>query len=1158
MLSEQSAEQARLAELLGGAAEVVMEFGIDGRILFASSAVERLLGRSADAVTGLSFLELVLDEDRDRVLSLFQKMLETGAEPLFRARFARLDGIRVDFETSLRLFQDESDERRIVGVLRDITERSAEGAAAESRNAHYRALVECGQGPGAVVSMSGEILFSNRRFKNTFGPVANLSDFRPRIQEAYRTAIHEEWTRSIRTAGPVTGEGDIEMQHPDGSTAWYGVRWEAFRTDQGERQFTFAYEDITQRKKVEIALRSIAGGVQSSSPDIHTELIGGVAEALGLDQLILGTLSPDEPNLLRVVAGWSSDGPLEFSELDVSGLPDEFVARGEVCVHPKGVSQILPAILSRIGQGFESYAGQPLHSVDGTVIGLLSGYSRTPLRDLDLTRALFSAYATHAAASMDRNRADASARANQDRFDTVAYHSNDMLAEVDERGVITYISEAVRTVLGYTPEEFIDQHFSEVIHPDDPTLESLAGPFIEGQRPTGPSSDTSFAEEPTSTNTPLTPNTPRSSNTPNTSEYPSHFARASAVASAEPGRSILVNRVRHANGEWRWIESRVSVFTAFDGSSRALFQSRDITDRRQSELGHEMLYRVVQQGQDLVFVCDQDSANLVFANQAAHQFLAPGDTRVTQGQPFVQLLTAADALRWEHEILPSLRDSEPWIGELCLLGPASTSPSSPGASSAASSASNDERQGSESASASIPTEATIFFCGNDDSGKRHLAINLRDVSDRRKAEEALRESELRLGQSQKMEAVGRLAGGIAHDFNNLLTAIMGYGDLVLDEIGENHVAHRDMEEILRAAERAGGLTRQLLAFSRRQVLQPESIDLNSVVADTDRMMRRLIGENIELVTVQAGELRPIIADPGQIEQVIVNLVVNARDAMPSGGQLEIETANISFDHSFRTDSGVLEAGQYVKLRIADTGIGMDKETRAQIFEPFFTTKEVHQGTGLGLATAYGIISQSGGQIDVESSPGRGSQFTLYLPAVKSEVQADEPQHVPTAEGGHETILLVEDADAVRHLVCRTLEKKGYTVLSAGSATAAFRHCSRHAGPIDLLLSDVVLPKTPGPEIARRAAEIRPGLPVLFMSGFTDETLSAHGIDPSEETVLEKPFTPAELLNQIRAKFEATASASSTSDTTNTTNTTDATDATNAETAGSAETSEPKA
>jgi PAS domain S-box-containing protein len=402
---------------------------------------------------------------------------------------------------------------------------------------------------------------------------------------------------------------------------------------------------------------------------------------------------------------------------------------------------------------------------------------------------------------------------------------------------------------------------------------------------------------------------------------------------------------------------------------------------------------------------------------------------------------------------------------------------------------------------------------------RQFSMLFQDISERRKAQEALRQSESKLAQAQKMEAVGRLAGGIAHDFNNLLTAIIGYSDLVLDQLGEDLDSKSDVEEILRAAERAGGLTRQLLAFSRRQVLQPEAVDLNRIVADIDRMMRRLIGENIELVTSQDGELHRIIADPGQIEQVIVNLVVNARDAMPMGGRIEIETANFHVPRQRPTDSGKLAAGDYVLLRVSDTGVGMEPEVRSQIFEPFFTTKEAHEGTGLGLASAYGIVSQTGGQIDVESALERGTTFSVYLPAAREETRGMEQDAEAFDVGGTETILVVEDSEPVRKLVARALESSGYKVLVAESATAALRHCSRHEGPIDLLLSDVVLPKTSGPEIAKRALELRPEIRVLFMSGFTDDTLIRQGIQPGRLALLEKPFSPATVLSRVRRALD---------------------------------------
>ena len=416
-------------------------------------------------------------------------------------------------------------------------------------------------------------------------------------------------------------------------------------------------------------------------------------------------------------------------------------------------------------------------------------------------------------------------------------------------------------------------------------------------------------------------------------------------------------------------------------------------------------------------------------------------------------------------------------------------------------------------------------------GLRRSIILARDITDRLQTERTLKDTELRLDDASRMEAVGRLAGGIAHDFNNLLTAIIGYSDLVLDHVGPNSMAYGDAQEVLRAAERAGMLTRQLLTFSRRQPAQSMTVDLNAVLAETDRMVRRLIPENTEVKTFQSGELFPVVADQGQLEQVLVNLVINACDAMPRGGRLSIETRTFETDAVFETRSGALEPGTYTVLVVRDNGSGMDEETLSRAFEAFFTTKAGEQsvlgtgsrsGTGLGLATVRNIVQQSGGQIEIESKVGHGTAFSVYLPAASrpEEATAESDSETPSedwseAPGGTETVLLVEDVASIRNLLERALTNRGYTVLVAESATDALRLCARHEGPIELLLTDVVLPRASGVEIARQALTLRPGIRVQFMSGFPDETLEQHGVSRATTTILDKPFTPAAALHTIR-------------------------------------------
>ncbi len=403
-------------------------------------------------------------------------------------------------------------------------------------------------------------------------------------------------------------------------------------------------------------------------------------------------------------------------------------------------------------------------------------------------------------------------------------------------------------------------------------------------------------------------------------------------------------------------------------------------------------------------------------------------------------------------------------------------------------------------------KSPIYGEGGQPTGTAGIA---RDVTERKQLEEQLL-------QSQKMEAIGRLAGGVAHDFNNLLTAISGYSDLLLRELPEESALRSHAEEIQKAGERAAALTQQLLAFSRRQVLEPRVVNLNAALANLEKMLRRLIGEDIELVTSAQPDLWPVKADPGQIEQVVLNLAVNARDAMPNGGRLTVSTQNTELDEEAARNSPPTRPGSYVLLAVADSGAGMSPETRSRLFEPFFTTKEVGKGTGLGLSTVYGIVKQSGGYIWVESEPGAGSVFKIFLP---KSLETPEPVRVAVASGpapsGSETILLVEDEPEVRALVQKFLLMHGYKVLPASSAEDAIELSGRYDGHIDLLLTDVVMPGETGRDLARRLLVARPRMRVLYMSGYTDDSVFLQGGLSRGEAYLQKPFTPEALAKKVR-------------------------------------------
>jgi two-component system cell cycle sensor histidine kinase/response regulator CckA len=383
-----------------------------------------------------------------------------------------------------------------------------------------------------------------------------------------------------------------------------------------------------------------------------------------------------------------------------------------------------------------------------------------------------------------------------------------------------------------------------------------------------------------------------------------------------------------------------------------------------------------------------------------------------------------------------------------------------------------------------------------------------DVTDRRVLEDQFR-------QAQKMEAVGRLAGGVAHDFNNLLMVISGYAEVVLAGLDVDHPLHQKGRAIQQAADRATTLTRQLLAFSRKQLLELKVVDVNAIVQDMERLLRPLIGENVEFIASLAPDAAHTRADAGQLEQVLMNLVVNAKDAMPSGGKLTMQTQNICVDESHRRGQNFIRPGNYVMLSVSDTGMGMDKETQSRIFEPFFTTKEKGKGTGLGLSTVYGIVKQSGGYVMVQSEEQCGTTFHIYLPRVEGVAEKHAPPVTPAALGGTETVLLVEDEESVRQLVRGTLVAKGYQVVEAENGEAGMAAAVRHEGKIDLVITDVVMPGMGGRELVKQLAQTRPETRVLYLSGYTEDAILSEGTIERGAAFLQKPFTLQNLSRKVR-------------------------------------------
>jgi PAS domain S-box-containing protein len=406
------------------------------------------------------------------------------------------------------------------------------------------------------------------------------------------------------------------------------------------------------------------------------------------------------------------------------------------------------------------------------------------------------------------------------------------------------------------------------------------------------------------------------------------------------------------------------------------------------------------------------------------------------------------------------------------------------------------------------------------AGRNAALVLANDITERKRAEEALQRSETQLRQALKMEAVGKLAGGVAHDFNNLLTAINGHSEMCLRRLTPEDPLYRHVEGIRKTGDRAAALTRQLLAFSRKQILQPQVMDLNQIVVELSKMLQRLIGEDVDLLMGLDANLGKVKADPNQLEQVLMNLCVNARDAMPKGGKLTIETSNVQLGAEFAGGHLSVPAGDYVMLAVSDTGCGMDASTKARIFEPFFTTKEVGKGTGLGLATVYGIVKQSGGNIWVYSEVDQGTTFKIYLPAVEGRVEKPKAEPaISKLADGVETVLLVEDEEVVREMAMEILQECGYQVLQAKDGPEALRLAREHAGEIHLMLTDVVMPRMSGRELAEEIRPLRPDVRVLYMSGYTDDAIVHHGVLDEGTAFIGKPFSMQALARKVRETLD---------------------------------------
>ncbi len=694
-------------------------------------------------------------------------------------------------------------------------------------------------------------------------------------------------------------------------------------------------------------------------------------------------------------------------------------------------------------------------------------------------------------AAAEHEQIEQALKESEERYRLLAENVTDVIWVMDENLKFTYISPSVQRLSGFTPEESMEQGSS--VHLTPASLEFANKVFEE------------------------------------------HFMAVLASPDTEPEPLKVELEDIRKDGSTGWSELNTSLLRSPEGEFAGLVGvSRDITKRKRAE---EELKRHRDHLEELVA---KRTGELRKSNEELQLEIAErgrAEAALRESEERLELaLRGADLGLWDWkvvtgELVVNQRCAEMLGYTLDEIGPhirwyeESLHP--------------DEKPGIiERMTAHLRGKTPLFEAEHrlltksgdwiwvlsrgrvverDEDGKavRVTGTNL-DITRRKQAEEQRARLETELRQSQKMDAIGRLAGGISHDINNLLTAISVSADLMSMDIVENDPLHRECDEIRKAVEQATSMTSQLLAFSSKQMLEPKVLDLNEVVHRVQGMLRRLIGEHIELEALLDTDTGQVRADSGQLEQILMNLVLNARDAMPQGGKLTIETAEVTLGEDYAREHIDAEPGPYVMLTVSDTGHGMDEETQSHIFEPFFTTKEADLGTGLGLSTVFGVVKQSKGRISVSSEPGRGTTFTIYLPSVPDRPEAEEARQAqPETLRGTETVLLVEDEQMVRRAVRDVLQRSGYKVLVASNAGEALLISEQHTGFIHLLLTDVVMPRMSGPDLVERLDPWHPEMKVLYVSGYTDNAIAEHGVLDPGVALLQKPFSVESLLQKIR-------------------------------------------
>ena len=1132
------------------------------RVKYVNPAATKITGYTRDELLRMNFWEVIHQEFQELVKKrgmARQKGEKVPSRYEIKIQMKGGEERWVDYSARVTTFEQNP---AVLGTAVDITERKRTEQALLESEERYRTLSEAAF-EGIIISVSGKLVMANQAFAEMFGydshEVIGLSAFEMTTPESADIIM-----KNIQSSHEKPYE--VIGVRKDGSTFNLEIMGKDCLYKSRKARVT-AVRDITERKRTEEALRLVAFGTSGAVGESFLQsLVQHLAEALNVRFAFISEVHKTIAGRVRLLALWEGDRLGDCFEYEIKGTPCEHVVGKKLIHYPDGVQRLFPDDAWLKEKGVDAYLAIPLFDSQERPLGHLGVMHDKPLQKEVAVESLLKVFAARAAAEMEREQAEEALSRSESKF-RVLSETTSAAIFIFQRNRMRYVNPAATNITGYTQKELLKMNFWEVIHPDFRSLVKERGIArqkgkkvrkryeVKIQTKNGEerwvdftASAIEFNQKPAVLGTAVNITerkraeehiaglksfyeqllehlpiqlavldknfrydylNPHSIKDPQMRKW--LIGKTDLDYCRKRGLDLKIGRRRQtwfknvisskksssyeetlptSSGEERQFLRVASPVMGPDGDViQIVGYGLDITENKLAEKELEnslsLLRSTLESTADGILVVDEEGKIVSFNQKFLEMWHIPDS-----------IIASRDDDEVIAFVLNQLEDPEEFLTQVRRLY------SEPEAKSFDILSFKDGRI--------FERYSLAQRIGDKIVGR---VWSFRDITERKQIE-------AQLLQSQKMETIGTLAGGVAHDFNNILTAIVGNAELGMQYLDPDHHPYDDLDEIKKAAIKASDLTNQLLSFSRRQVLKKQSFNLNQVVEDLLKMLKRILGEDIELKTRFSRSLPPVFADKGQIDQILMNLVTNARDAMPGGGRLFIKTRSVQSNHLAKHQNGKKSGKAYVQLTVTDTGLGMDKETQAHIFEPFFTTKELDKGTGLGLAVVYGIVKQHEGHLEIESDIDKGTTFKIFLPAAteRQEKRRQTKNRLNTWQGGSETILIVEDEEIVRNVAVRIVSGLGYKVLLAKNGEEAMEIFNPEKNSIDLVLMDVVMPKESGPEVYKKMSSINPKLPVLFVTGYDAESKVSNLTQDFNQALialLQKPYSKEILGQKIR-------------------------------------------